>query len=61
MAELKKREILRRVWLLYLDACLCAADYGSHCECPATDDAATILRDAFGEKWHDKCRKRWPA
>lgn len=57
---MKKKEIIKRLWYIYLDACICAVDWGSSCECPASDQVSELLRELVGEDWHEQCRKQFP-
>lgn len=59
MSKIPKWTVVKTLWEIYLDACLCATDYNSSCDCGANDLAADALEQLLGKRWHDKCRRRF--
>lgn len=50
-------ELVKALWDVYIEGCLCNMDHHSSCRCPATDIASDVLRSLFGDDWHDKLRE----
>jgi hypothetical protein len=60
---MKKKKVTKWVaadmlWAIYHEACACAMDHGSVCDCRAGDQAAAFLEIMLGKKWHKKMLRR---
>lgn len=54
---MRRKQIIRRIWHIYVEACVCSMDYHTTCDCPAADMAGRLLTDLLGSDWHAKCRE----